>query len=102
MSINDNALVIKTKMMLGQSEVEKLRQKIIKDAEEGVVIIPEFFDMDEYRQQLTDEICALIESFKLSGFNEEQALKLTEVYCRQGVNLVLLDLTRMKNVEKEK
>lgn len=55
--------------------------------------------MDEYRQQLTDEICALIESFKLSGFNEEQALKLTEVYCRQGVNLLLLDLTQMKNVE---
>ena len=45
-SINDNALVIKTKMMLGQSEVEKLRQKIIKDAEEGVVIIPGFFDAE--------------------------------------------------------
>ena len=54
--------------------------------------------MDEYKQQLTDEIYALIESFKLSGFNEEQALKLTEVYCRQGVNLVLLDLTRKKNI----
>lgn len=71
------------------------------EKQKGVFIISEFFDMDEYRQQLTDEICALIESFKLSGFNEEQALKLTEVYCRQGVNLVLLDLTRMKNVEKE-
>ena len=33
-------------MMLGQSEVEELRQKIIKDAEEGVVIIPGFFDVE--------------------------------------------------------
>lgn len=45
-SINDNVLVIKTKMMLGQFEAEKLRQKIIKDAEEGVVIIPGFFDVE--------------------------------------------------------
>ncbi len=45
-SINDNVLIIKTKMMLGQFEVEKLRQKIIKDAEEGVVIIPGFFDAE--------------------------------------------------------
>ena len=44
--MNDNVLVIKTKMMLGQFEVEKLRQKIIKDAEEGVVIIPGFFDVE--------------------------------------------------------
>lgn len=44
--MNDNVLVIKTKMMLGQSEVEELRQKIIKDAEEGVVIIPGFFDAE--------------------------------------------------------
>ena len=62
-----------------------------------MVIIPEFFDMDKYKQQLTDEICALIESFKLSGFSEEQALKLTEVYCHQIVNCILLDLTQMKN-----
>ena len=46
MSINDNVLVIKTKTMLGQFEVEKLRQKIIKDIEEGVVIIPGFFDVE--------------------------------------------------------
>ena len=46
MSINDNVLVIKTKLMLGQFEVEKLRQKIIKDAKEGVVIIPGFFDAE--------------------------------------------------------
>ena len=44
--MNDNALVIKTKMLLGQLEVEELRQKIIKDAEEGVVIIPGFFDVE--------------------------------------------------------
>ena len=44
--MNDNVLVIKTKMMLGQFEVEELRQKIIKDAEEGVVIIPGFFDVE--------------------------------------------------------
>lgn len=44
--MNDNVLVIKTKMMLGQSEVEELRQKIIKDAEDGVVIIPGFFDAE--------------------------------------------------------
>ena len=46
MSINDNVLAIKTKMLLGQLEVEELRQKIIKDAEEGVVIIPGFFDSE--------------------------------------------------------
>ena len=46
MSVNDNVLVIKTKMMLGRFEVEKLRQKIIKDAEEGVAIIPGFFDAE--------------------------------------------------------
>ena len=46
MSVNDNVLVIKTKMMLGQFEVEKLRQKIIKDIEEGAVIIPGFFDAE--------------------------------------------------------
>ena len=44
--MNDNVLVIKAKMMLGQFEVEELRQKIIKDAEEGVVIIPGFFDVE--------------------------------------------------------
>lgn len=44
--MNDNVLVIKTKMMLGQFEVEELRQKIIKDIEEGVVIIPGFFDVE--------------------------------------------------------
>ena len=44
--MNDNVLVIKTKMMLGRFEVEELRQKIIKNAEEGVVIIPGFFDAE--------------------------------------------------------
>ena len=44
--MNDNVLVIKTKMMLGKSEIEELRQKIIKDIEEGVVIIPGFFDAE--------------------------------------------------------
>ena len=44
--MNDNVLVIKTKMMLGRFEVEELRQKIIKDAGEGVVIIPGFFDVE--------------------------------------------------------
>ena len=45
-SINDNVLVIKTKMRLGKFEAEELRQKIIKDIEEGVVIIPGFFDAE--------------------------------------------------------
>ena len=44
--MDDKVLVIKTKMMLGRFEVEELRQKIIKDAEEGVVIIPGFFDAE--------------------------------------------------------
>ena len=44
--MDNNVLVIKTKMMLGQFEVEELRQKIIKDMEEGVVIIPGFFDVE--------------------------------------------------------
>lgn len=74
-----------------------IEEKVREAFDSQVVIIPGFFDMDEYKQQLTDEICTLIKSFKLSGFNDEQALKLTEVYCRQIVNCILLDLTRMKN-----
>lgn len=50
--------------------------------------------MNKY-EQLTDEIYTLFESFKLSGFNEDQALKLTEVYCRQSVlEDILLDEKR--------
>ena len=50
--------------------------------------------MNKYKQ-LTDEIYTLFESFKLSGFNEDQALKLTEVYCRQSVlENILLDEKR--------
>ena len=76
---------------------ETVEKKVREALDSQVDIIPGFFDMDEYKQQLTDEICALIESFKSSGFNDEQALKLTEVYCRQIVKCILLDLTRMKN-----
>ena len=50
--------------------------------------------MNKYKQS-TDEIYTLFESFKLSGFNEGQALKLTEVYCRQSVlENILLDEKR--------
>ena len=50
--------------------------------------------MNKYMKS-TDEIYTLFESFKLSGFNEEQALKLTEVYCRQSVlENILLDEKR--------
>ena len=50
--------------------------------------------MNKYIQS-TDEIYTLFESFKLSGFNEDQALKLTEVYCRQSVlENILLDEKR--------
>ena len=50
--------------------------------------------MNKYIQS-TDEIYTLFESFKLSGFNEDQALKLTEVYCRQSVlESILLDEKR--------
>ena len=46
-SMNDNVLVIKTKMLLSRFEIEELRQKIIEDIEEeGVVIIPGFFDVE--------------------------------------------------------
>ena len=76
---------------------ETIEKKVREELDTKMAIIPGFFDIDEYKQQLTDEICTLIENFKLSGFNDEQALKLTEVYCRQIVNCVLLDLTRMKN-----
>ena len=76
---------------------ETIEKKVREALDNQAVIIPGFFDMDEYKQQLTNEICALIESFKLSGFNDDQALKLTEVYCRQIVNCILLDLTQMKN-----
>ena len=52
--------------------------------------------MNKYEQS-TDEIYTLFESFKLSGFNEDQALKLTEVYCRQSVleNILLDEKRRM-------
>lgn len=63
--MNDNVLVIKTKTMLGQFEVEELRQKIIKDIEEGVVIIPGFFDAEVI--QKPDDV--IVECFK----NEEDS-----------------------------
>lgn len=63
--MNDNVLVIKTKMMLSQFEIEKLRQKIIKDAEEGVVIIPGFFDAEII--QKPDDV--IIDCFKNEGDN---------------------------------
>ena len=56
--------------------------------------------MNKYMKS-TDEIYTLFESFKLSGFNEEQALKLTEVYCRQSVleNILLDEKCRMSKRE---
>ena len=56
--------------------------------------------MNKY-EQLTDEIYTLFESFKLSGFNEDQALKLTEVYCRQSVleNILLDEKRRISKQE---
>ena len=53
--------------------------------------------MNKYERS-TDEIYTLFESFKLSGFNEDQALKLTEVYCRQSVleNILLDEKCRKK------
>lgn len=65
--MNDNVLVIKTKMMLGQSEIEELRQKIIKDAEEGVVIIPGFFDAEVI--QKPDDV--VIDCFKNEEDNDD-------------------------------
>ena len=61
MSINDNVLVIKTKMLLNRVDAEKLRQKIIKDMEEGVVIIPGFFDAEII--QKPDDV--IIDCFKI-------------------------------------
>ena len=61
MSINDNVLVIKTKMLLNRVDAEELRQKIIKDVEEGVVIIPESFDAEII--QKPDDV--IIERFKI-------------------------------------
>lgn len=64
-SINDNVLVIKTKMLLNRFDAEELRQKIIKDVEEGVVIIPGFFDAEII--QKPDDV--VIDCFK----NEEDS-----------------------------
>ena len=61
MSINDNVLVIKTKMLLNRVDAEELRQKIIKEVEEGVVIIPGFFDAEII--QKPDDV--IIERFKI-------------------------------------
>ena len=60
-SINDNVLIIKTKMLLNRVDAEELRQKIIKDMEEGVVIIPGFFDAEII--QKPDDV--IIECFKI-------------------------------------
>ena len=50
--------------------------------------------MNKYEQS-TDEIYTLFESVRRAGFNEDQALKLTEVYCRQSVlENILLDKKR--------
>ena len=65
--MNDNVLVIKTKMRLGQFEIEKLRQKIIKDAEEGIVIIPGFFDAEII--QKPDDV--IIDRFKNREDNDD-------------------------------
>lgn len=65
MSINDNVLVIKTKMLLNRVDAEELRQKIIKDMEEGVVIIPGFFDAEII--QKPDDV--IIECFKIEEDN---------------------------------
>ena len=56
--------------------------------------------MNKYEQS-TDEIYTLFESFRLSGFNEDQALKLTEVYCRQSVleNILLGEKRRISSRE---
>lgn len=56
--------------------------------------------MNKYKQS-TDEIYMLFESFRLSGFNEDQALKLTEVYCRQSVleNILLDEKRRIRSRE---
>ena len=61
MSINDNVLVIKTKILLNRVDAEELRQKIIKDMKEGVVIIPGFFDAEII--QKPDDV--IIECFKI-------------------------------------
>ena len=63
--MDNNVLVIKTKMLLNHADTENLRQKIIKDMEEGVVIIPGFFDA-EIIQKPEDVI---VECFK----NEEDS-----------------------------
>ena len=56
--------------------------------------------MNKYEQS-TDEIYTLFESFKLSGFNEDQALKLTEVYSRQSVleNILFDEKSRISTRE---
>lgn len=59
--MDDNVLVIKTKMLLSSFDTENLRQKIIKDIEEGVVIIPGFFDAEII--QKPDDV--IIECFKI-------------------------------------
>ena len=59
--------------------------------------------INKYKQS-TDEIYTLFESFRLSGFNEDQALKLTEVYCRQSVleNILLDEKRRIRRRENIK
>ena len=56
--------------------------------------------MNKYKQT-TDEIYTLFESFRLSGFNEDQALTLAEVYCRQSVleNILLDEKRRISSRE---
>lgn len=63
--MNDNVLVIKTRMLLNRCDAEELRQKIIKDVEEGVVIIPGFFDAEII--QKPDDV--IIECLKIEEDN---------------------------------
>ena len=65
--MNDNVLVIKTRMLLNRFDAEELRQKIFKDVDEGVVIIPGFFDAEII--QKPDDV--VIDCFKNEEDNDD-------------------------------
>ena len=53
---------------------ETIEKKVREALDSQAVVIPGFFDMDKYKQQLTDEICTLEASFEVICRMLEEAL----------------------------
>ena len=77
--MNKNVLVIKTDMMLNSDTMETMRKKFLQEVEEGVVIIPPYFE------------CEII-----------QVPDGVEIQCRHEKPKTHEFLTKKFNIKKEK